>query len=133
MTQEQFEDLKEKAKEYIYKVMFDGEFSREKYDEEFKKVQEAEVKPYTDFNEVDLNINMEHLVQGYASFGRPFLIAAMSQDLDSAANMFECAVQQVLDLTSTIQDFERSLVERINAAKAQENSEEIHISTTEGE
>lgn len=120
MTNEEFQELREKAQEYIYNVMFEGEFSKEKYQEELKKAQTDRSKLYTDFDDASLNINMEHLVQGYASFGRPFLVAAMSQDLDSATNMFECAIQQCLDLNKALVDYENQLQEVIKTKLAEQ-------------
>lgn len=127
MTQEelmkQFEELREKAKVYIYKVMFDGEYSPEEYEKRLALAQSDKSKLYTDYSDEMFNINMEHLIQGYSSFGKDFLTAVISQDLDSAVAMFESAVQNVLDLTAQIDAFQKTLTDAVALKKEQESKQ----------
>lgn len=131
MTEEQYKEIKEKAKVYAYNVMHDDDYTNEKYEADLDKVKNAPVeeKPYTDYDEINLAMNMEHLVQGYATYGKDYLTAVISKDLNSAVVMFECAVQQVLDLTNMINQFTTDL----EAHEAELKSTEIHNDMKGGE
>lgn len=97
-------DLLDKAHEYVYNVLFDDKYTPEKYKTKVEEIANKPVKerPYTDYDVVQSNINQLHLIEGYSAFGRDFLVAAISQDLDSAVNMFENAVQQNIDIMHTV-------------------------------
>lgn len=138
LTQEQYNEIRDKARIYAYNIMHDDEFTEEKYEADRTKIKELLDKgehPYTDYNETNLAMNMEHLVQGYATYGRDYITGVISQDLDSSVNMFECCVQQVLDLTNTIRSYTAMLEKQVAdfqdgsgnfTANTEENKEEIH-------
>lgn len=121
---EAFGELRENARKYIYTIMFDDEYTPEKYDEKLAKAQEDKSKLYTDYSDEIFDINIMHLIQGYSSFGKDFLVAAISQDLDSAVAMFESATQNVLDMTAQIEAFQESLHQAVEAKRLSEKAKD---------
>ena len=120
-------DLIKKSHEYAYNIIYDDDYTEEKYNEKTKEIQSRDVKPYSDFSDEEFNINLSHLIEGYAAFGRDFLVATMAKDTESGVNMFETAIQQVLDLTNSIDSFTNMLQNKLNS------SNEIHNDNEKGE
>lgn len=121
---QKFEEMRENQKRYIWNVMFEGEYSSEEYEKKLALAQSDKSKLYTNYTDELFNVNISQLIQGYSSFGKDFLVAAISQDLDSAVAMFESATQNVLDLTAQIDAFQNSLQAAVEAKKAKQQEKE---------
>lgn len=100
------------ADKYIYTVMFDDEYSQEKLEEKIKEYQDkADLR--SEFSDVDFVTNIEHLVRGYSCFGKDFITAVLSKDLDSTVNMVESCLQQMIEQSALLNDFLSALESKL--------------------
>lgn len=125
MKPEEYKALTKAAYIYVWNIMGLGEFK----EEDLARIQEEnrEKELFTNFSDVDINLNSEHLLRGYGNFGRDFLIKVMEQDKESAINMWETTIQQLLDLQEAVrkstEQFEEMLKEKLaNQIKDKESN-----------
>lgn len=123
LTEEQIIEIRTKARMFINDIMGFDEYDEENYLEETKKIQDMEVKPYTDISDEDLTDLMESTVGGYTSFGHEFIKNLLSKEPEKLVDMFEATIQQVLDLNYAINSFQEQLLNNLNNA---ENTSELN-------
>lgn len=90
----------EDARKYAFNIMVEDKkelYSPEAYKELTNKYQ-GKIEQFTDFSVEQVNMNIEHLTQGYGVFGKEFLQKVIDKDKDSLLAMFETVTQEFLQL-----------------------------------
>lgn len=128
MTEEEkqvYQTMVNDSHKYIYNIM---ELGNEYNEDEFQSKVKRTPDIFTDFSEVDKNINITTLIHGYGNFGRAFIDKVSEKDVPSLLNMFEAITQEYLDLHAAIEsqfeEFQKQMETKETVAKAVENTNE---------
>ena len=92
---------------YIYNLVFDGEYTPEKFMSETGKLNKDEI--FSVYKPLDMQTDLETVIQGYGYCGKEFIKNMIDKDKDSAYHVFESVVQDWLDL----QEFLRNVTEKL--------------------
>lgn len=111
IDKETMEKMIEDAHKYIYNLLdFDGEYTKEKFQQAFEKVKEEKgTDIFSNSDTMTKEIDYTTVMQGYGYFGNDFIKAMIDKDPASAYHVFENVVQDWLD----IQEFLREVTEKL--------------------
>ena len=99
---ELYKQIVEDAKKYVFNIMTtdkQAQYSPESY-KELGKDYYGKTEQFTDYSVEQVNMNIEHLTQGYGLFGKDFLRNVLEKDPESFLVMAETVTQEFLELNN---------------------------------